>query len=381
MKLEILQENFNSALTLVCRILSAKPQLPILSHILLEAKNGKLTLTSSNQEITITTEIGAKIISDGAITIPGRTLLEIVSSLSAEKITLEVEESTVGLKAGGFKASINGTSAKEYPSLIPSVSPKEPSLTIPAKQFKDLISKTVFSCASDEGRAVLTGELFKLIDGRLTVATTDGFRLSVVQQEETVKDWKTSVVIPAKTMVEVEKILTDSKAGKVDIILLEETNQIYFNAGDIKIYSSLITGTFPDYEKIIPAKSLFKIVIEANELVKAVRLASVFARESANIVKFQTSNLPAGEAGFKLKISANAPEVGDNESEVDVKVEGEMTEEFSIAFNFHYLLDFLSAIGGSGEMTIELTSSTTPGVFKTTSDPNFLHLIMPVRVQ
>lgn len=381
MKLEILQENLNYALNLISRIIVAKPQLPILSHVFLSAKDNKLTLIGSNQEATIVTEIGAKVTSPGEFTLPGRTLSEIVSSLTADKITLELTGSTMAVKAGGFKASINGTAATEYPSLVPSGSSKAVSWELGAFDFSNLVAKTVFSAATDEGRVVLTGVLFKLVDDHLTVAATDGFRLSVIQAEKASKQAKSDLVIPAKTLQEVARILIETKtegAGQdkpnpVKISLWEESNQIVFDLGETKVYSSLIAGNFPDFEKIIPTRAAYTVSLDADQFLKAIKLASVFARESANVVKLKLTN-------DVLTVSANAPQVGENESEVEVKRDGE-SEEVSIAFNFHYLLDFLSAVGNSGEMTIELTGPTAPGVFKTKSDPNFLHLIMPVRVQ
>lgn len=381
MKLEILQENLNQALNLVGRILAAKPQLPILSHIHLAASEGKLTLTSSNQEITMTTETGAKVLSPGAFTVPGRTLLEIVSSLSAEKVTLELEGTMLTLKAGSVKVAVNGTPAAEYPSLVPHSEPKVLFQEIGTGNFQDMVAKTVFAAASDEGRAVLTGILFKPVDHGLTLAATDGFRLSVLQKEKLDRQLASSLLIPAKTLLEVARVLGEAKGGepddktssKIKVALFEESNQILFDLKEVKIYSALISGNFPDFEKIIPPSAPIKLILDADQFLRAVRLSSVFARESANIVKLQIAN-------SKLKISANAPQVGENESEVEVKSEGK-DEELSIAFNFHYLLDFLAAIGNSGEVVIELSGPTAPGVFRTASDPNFLHLIMPVRVQ
>lgn len=372
MKFEILQENLNYALNLISRILVSKPQLPILSHLLLAASDNKLTLTGSNQETTMVTEIGAKVVTPGQFTLPGRTLSEIISSLTADRITLELSGSMMAVSAGGFKATINGTPASEYPSLVPSSSSKTVSWEVGAADFGSLVTKTVFSAATDEGRAVLTGVLFKLVDDRLTVAATDGFRLSKVQSEKVSQQTKSDLVIPAKTLLEIARILTETKIDKVKINLVEESNQITFDLGETKVYSSLIAGNFPDFEKIIPAKAAYTLSLDADQFLKAVKLSSIFARESANIVKLKLNN-------DILVISANAPQVGENESEVEVKRSGER-EDLAIAFNFHYLLDFLSA-AGLGEMIIELTGPTAPGVFKTASDPNFLHLIMPVRVQ
>lgn len=373
MTLELLQENLNAALTIASRIIASKPQLPILSHLLLEAEGGKLTLTSSNQEITTTIDVGAKITSSGKFTLPGRTLVEIVASLSAEKISLSLEGSVMALKAGGFKATINGSPAAEFPSLVPKDESKGAFWEMDKRTFTGLVERIVFSAASDEGRAVLTGVLFKSTGDNLEVAATDGFRLSVLNQKSSAKI-PSDLIIPAKTLLEVARIASEIKEDdRIKIAVFGQSNQILFDLGAVKLYSALISGNFPDFAKIIPASSPIKLTLDADSLLRAVRLASVFARESANIVKLKIAN-------SKLSISANAPQVGENESEVEAKIAGN-NEDFSIAFNFHYLMDFLTAIGGSGEVTIEFSGPTAPGVFRSNSDPDFLHLIMPVRVQ
>jgi len=134
-------------------------------------------------------------------------------------------------------------------------------------------------------------------------------------------------------------------------------------------------SNFPNFEKIIPAESSVRIKIPSEELLKGIRLAAIFARDSANIVKLKI-------AGSKLKIMANAAQVGENESEIDIEVDKGSGEDFQIAFNFRYLLDFLTSLGSkAADVTIDFTTPLAPGVFHLPSDKNFLHLIMPVRVQ
>lgn len=384
MKLELLQENLNHALSLVTRIISTKPQMPILSHVLLKAAKGKLTLTASNLETSLITEVGAKVIEEGEFTLPGRTLAEIISSLSAEKVTLELNEGIVGVKSGSFKALINGIAASEFPKVgQDSLTGSENLWEIDTRKFVQAVSQAVFATASDESRAVLTGILFKTEGETLTLAATDGFRLSVVKlskQGKTGKEPKANLIIPAKSLSEVIRILSEEKSEqgkaetgkKVKLHILEETSQVFFDLGETKIYSRLIAGTFPDFEKIIPSSSGLSLSLSVDEFSKAIRLASIFARESANIVKLKA-------ADGKLKISANAPQVGENESEVDVKIEGK-EEEFTIAFNYRYLQDYLGSLTGS-DITVGFTGPTAPGVFQTAGSPNFLHIIMPVRVQ
>lgn len=376
MKLEILQENFSRGLSIVCRTLSTKPQMPILSHVLLTAKSGQLSLTVSNLETTTVVTVGAKVETAGDFTVPAKTLLEIVNSLSAEKVSLEVIEGVLSLACGRFKAKINGVPATEFPQILGAgvTGQDGSSWEIDRSAFLAAVSRVSFVAATDESRAVLTGILFRPRASGIILAATDGFRLSVVTIDK-IAAGKVGedFIVSAKALGEAAKILNDSKAETLKVKLLPETNEIFFDFGEIKIYSRLIAGNYPDFEKIIPPNSIIKIVVSAEELLKLTRLAAIFARDSANIVKLKIKN-------SKLKISANAPQVGENEGEMDIQTEKDDNEEFVIAFNYRYLLDLLACIS-AGELTVEFTSSLAAGVFRLPKDPNFLHIIMPVRVQ
>lgn len=377
MKLEILQENLSRGLNLVSRVLATRPQMAILSNILLRTKNGQLEITASNLETTVTTTIGAKIETQGEFTVPGRTILEVVSGLAAEKLSLELDEGSLLISGGKFKAKLAGTPASEFPKLTETATAGGLSWKFEKKTFLEAIGRTVFSAATDESRAVLTGVLFNAGKGGLTLAATDGFRLSVVKlpfrSQEEVK-----FILPAKTLLEVSRILNegkekDTKEPEISLSVLSESNQVIFDLGEVKIYSRLIAGSFPDYEKIIPPNSMIKITVISEELLKSIKLSAVFARDAANIVKLKIKNQ-------KLKISANAAQVGENESEMDIQTEKGGEEEFAIAFNYRYLLDLLNSVN-SLEITAEFTGPLASGVFRLPKDENFLHLIMPVRVQ
>lgn len=370
MELEVLQENLNKGLSLVSRVLASRPQIVILSNILLRASSGRLEIVASNLETTIVVSIGAKVEVSGEFTVPGRTFLEVIGGLAAQKIALKLIDGSLSITGGKFKAKINGSPATEFPKLTPLSEDSKVSWELEKKSFTQSLNRIVFVAASDESRMVLTGVLFNSSKDGLTLAATDGFRLSVIKlpvKSET----DTKFIVSAKALVEVIRVSGESESIK--LTYLSKSNQVVFDFGEVQIYSRLISGNFPDYEKIIPPSSTTKIVVTVDELLKAIRLASVFARDSANIVKLK---LVPG----KLKISANAPQVGEQESEVDIQAEKGSDEEFTIAFNFHYLLDLLSSLGGS-EVTAEFTGPLASGVFRIPKDSNFLHLIMPVRVQ
>ena len=378
MKLEVLQENLNHALSLISRVLPSKPSVPVLTNILLSARDGKLTLTASNLETSLVTSVGAKITTDGDFTVPGKTFSEIVSSLPPQKSLMALDGGVLTLKSTGFSARINGIPASEYPPLA--VSPNEPAVRfeIDTAELLSGVEKTVFASAQDESRANLTGVLFRFTGKTLVLAATDGFRLSVVHFKKTISAPDApdlSLIIPAGSLTELVRILSGASLQKltaVKIIVYHQTNQIVFSLGETTIFSRLITGNFPDYEKIIPSSSSHKLSVSTEELSQAIRLASIFARDSANIVKLRL-------AASKMAISANSPQVGENETEISFHPDGSVSD-MEIAFNYRYLQEYLATVSG-GEVVVGFSGSTAPGVFRLPTDSGYLHIIMPVRVQ
>ena len=377
MKVQVLQENLIKALNTACRLISAKAQLPVLANILIATEENRLKIASTNLEMGATIWIGAKIEKEGAITLPSRILQEFISSLPAEKIDLEVKENIASLTCGLNKALFNGIAASEFPVLPKS---EKKVFVFPGPIFLEAISQVAFASASDEGRPILTGVSVKTDGKLLTFAATDGYRLSVkkielekVAIEESKKEKVKSLVIPAKSLIEVGRILTEQQKQEKNLVemgLTKDENQAVFTFPDIELSTRLLEGEFPDYEKIIPTEYTSKIFLDKEELNQAVKIASIFARDSANIVRLKFTE-------GKLTISANSPQVGENTSEIGAKIEGEGGE---IAFNYRFLLDFLNSVT-AGEVVFEMTGPLNPGVFKVKDDPSLIHIIMPVRLQ
>lgn len=374
MKVSVLQENLSKALVLVSRSVASKAQLPVLNNVLIATDKGRLKLSATNLETGINFWLGAKIEKDGAISIPAKILTEFVSSLPAERVDLEAKENTLSINCGSFKANFMGISAGEFPA-VPTLKDKETVLLSSTDLLKS-VSQVAFAAAQDEGRPVLTGVLLTIREGKLVLAATDGYRLSFKKMEETkgieeVKEFKKGLIIPGRTLVEVTKIITnqDQERG-IGLTITSNSNQVIFSSNEAEVVSRLIEGSFPEFEKIIPEKGTTKVIMETENLMRAVRTASIFARESANIVR-----LKIGKSG--VTVSANAPQLGDNMVGVEAKVEG---EENKIAFNSRYLLDFLNVISAE-QISLEMTSPLNPGIFAPLGDKSFLHIIMPVRVQ
>lgn len=369
MKLTVLQENLSRGISCVERFISSKTQLPVLSNIFLKTENGRLKLQATNLETGITLWLGAKIEKEGGTTIPARIFSEFLSSLPKEKVSLQLEENLLKVTCGPFSASFTSIPATEFPPL-PSLGEKKPDIVFPSSSFFPAITKVSFAAAHDEGRPVLTGVKFEPKNEKLTLVATDGYRLSVEEFKEKKVKISSPLIIPARSLLEVLRIVGEKKEEEIGLSFTEKGNQVIFSLPEAEIVTRLIEGEFPEYRKIIPTSFSTKVVLEKESFLKALKVAAIFARDSANIVRFKVEK-------DALTISANSPQVGENETKVEAKVEG---EEQKIAFNCRFLLEFLANLEGE-EITFEMTGPLNPGVFKTPKDPSYLHIIMPVRVQ
>lgn len=368
MKISLLQENLNKGLATVSRSVSSKATLPILSNILLITDKGGLRLSATNLETGLNFWLGAKIEEEGAICIPAKFLTEFVASLPSQKVDLETKENSLMISCQGFKATFTGMSPNEFPQ-IPKAN-SDSAITFEKNEFLKAINQVVFSASTDEGRPALTGVLLKPQGDKVSLVATDGYRLSVKTLSANLKI-TSPIIIPAKTLIEISRIISDSEDIKeVVLSLAENESQVIFSFPQIELASRLIEGDFPNFEKIIPEKFEIKSSFDREELLRAVKIASVFAREQANIVKLTF-------ADNKIKVSAETTQMGSSEMEIIAKTSSGSLE---IAFNYRFLLDFLNATSGE-EILFEALGALNPGSFKVSGDSSFFHIIMPVRIQ
>jgi len=376
MKTSILQENLNKGFSITSRIINSKTTLPILNNILLSTEEGKLKLTATNLETGINIWLPAKKEKKGKFTVPAKDLTEFVSSLGAGKIQLEEKQEKLQMTSGVYKAVFNGMSAAEFPK-VPSLRDKDLSskkmkkFELDAKDFIKAVNHVCFSAAIDETRPVLTGVRLSSDKDKLQFVATDGYRLSLKKIKLEKKIDIPVLIIPAKTLMEIARIISgEGTVKKLKIAIIKEAKQIIFSFNEIEVVARLIEGEFPDFTKIIPEKGESKIIIDKEDFDKAIKSSSIFARRSANIIKLKFENK-------SLKITANAPEVGKNEVELAVKFQGEKTQ---IAFNYRFLQDFAASFD-KDVFTLEISGALKPGLFKAEKDDSFLHVIMPVRLQ
>jgi len=368
-KLSVMQENLARGLQVVSRAVSTRSSLPVLSNVLLKTEDGGLKLTATNLEIGITYWVPGKIDVDGAMTVPARLLTDLVNSLpSSERVDLELQAGDMlHIRCGRFETHVKGIDADEFPALP--TAGERPTTRIAQGLLRTALEETTFAAASDEARPILTGVLARFEGNQLTLAAADNYRIAVKTIAVLDPVEETSLVIPARSLNELGRILADVD-DPVEVVLAPARNQVLFHLEGIDLISRLIDGQFPNYQQVIPSGHTTRAVVDRDEFHKAVRLAALIASSSANIVKLQVG--VDGEAG--VTVSANA-EVGDNEGRVEAQVEGDGT---TIAFNAKYLSDVLQNVDAE-QFALELNGPLSPGVFRPVGDDGYVHVVMPVR--
>lgn len=362
----VLKENLNKALSIVGKIIPIRPQLPILSNILFKTEENRLKIITTNLEIGITCFTGVKIEKEGEITVPGRLLIDFVNNLGTDKIEFKLENTILKLKSGKTQASFATSNSSDFPPFPEIPANKK---TLPLKKIQESILRVIIAASTDESRPVLTGVKTSLSKGTLSLWATDGYRMSMDKTEIADKNEELRAILPAASLMEVVRVARETKTEEIGFSIIEDKNQVVFFLPNIYIFTRLIDGEFPNIEKVIPIGAKTKVIVDKDQFAQSVKTASLFARGAANIIKIKVEK-------EGLRLSANTPQVGEDEDFIEAKVEGEETE---IAFNYRFLLDLLNSFPGK-EVVFETSGALNPGVFKPTSG-SFLHLIMPVRVQ
>jgi DNA polymerase-3 subunit beta len=329
MKLQILQENLEKAVSITARFASAKAQLPILNNILISAQKSKIYVSSTNLEISASVQIGAKVDEEGEISVPAKVISELIANLPKETITLSAEKEQLKVSTSGFSSTVLGMDSSDFPKIPNSLS-KEKAIEFSRDEIVKALGQVLFATSVDETRPVLTGVLFVFEKKSLYLVATDGFRLSR-KKISLGFDGKTpeKIVVPKGVLGELSR--GSSEDSEILFGLQEKEKQVIFGAGNVILTSRLLEGEYPDFEKILPKSSNIKVLLDKEEFLRATKLASIFARESANVIKLKILK-------DSIKISGESGQAGSQETEIDAKIENGGPEtssgKFEIAFNY-----------------------------------------------
>ena len=368
MKLSITKDNLSHGLAAVQNIVSTRTTLPILSNVLLRAKDGRLELTATDLDVTIVAAVDATIGKGGETTLPLKKIAGIVRELPPGDLDVETDEKNfTAVRAGSSFYKIHGLPSEEFPPLPKFKENKK--ISVPQDKLRAMLRKTSYAISTDETRYVLNGILFSLKDHKFTMVATDGRRLALVEEEaEIPADSQGEFIIPSKAINELSRLLQDK--GEVEIKFSE--NQAAFTlkfeqGHSLLIISKLIEGNYPNYRQVIPAESKERIPMVREEFLAGLRRAEIMTSDKSNSVKLSFGK-------DNLAITANTPDVGESRESIAVKYGG---KEFAIAFNPAYLMDPLKALA-EDEIFFELSDELSPGVIKINGA--FLYVIMPMRM-
>ena len=392
MKLVCSQSELSASLQLVSRAVSARPTHPVLANVLLtaDAGTGRLSLTGFDLSLGIQTSLAASVETSGAITLPSKLFVEIVSRLSADSpITLSCEEGQdqVELTSRSGTYQMRGLSAEDFPDL-PLLQTGAP-IRLNVDALVRGLRATLFASSGDEAKQLLTGVHLGLEHRGLECAATDGHRLSVLRLENAAQpsagaaidheaelDGEAAtdsfaVTVPARSLRELERLLSGRQSQEA-VSLYCDRGQVVFLWADQVLTSRSLDGTYPNYRQLIPTSFSRSLELDRRGFITALERVAVLADQHNNVVKI-SSDPAAGQ----LHISADAQDVGSGSEDLAAVVRG---EPIAIAFNVRYVLDGLKAMTAD-RVELRCNAPTTPAVLVPVDDPSFTYLVMPVQIR
>lgn len=388
MKLLCKTSDLLQSLTLVSRAISTQQALPILGNILLEVEGKRCKVSATDLELSIVTSFEASIENEGSITVPARAILNFAQYNADEEVLLETSEGTqLKCTSKHAKTLIAGEAASEYPTITPIE--KQITFTLDAAPLLDALHRVTFASTKTSLRPVLSGVYIHAEKGHLTFVATDSYRLSEYKVPTKASTADISCIVPTKVLEELKSILGARKSNKEEVSKGEEdskeekpkatppvevalsSQQIELHVGPTRLLSRLIDGRFPDYKQIIPKDQKTTAHLSTKELTPTVKRMHYFAKEINNNLTFTFTK-------DSLHLKTPQTQAGRDEATLSAKVKGDGNK---IALSSSYLLDFLNHTDGENEVEVTLTDSQHPAVFRLPSNPLFLHLIMPLRLQ
>ncbi|MBA3722168.1 MAG: DNA polymerase III subunit beta [Parachlamydiaceae bacterium] len=371
MKFVLSTQELNYLINKIQNIIPPKATIPILSNFLIEAINNEIILTATDLTVGIRCDLEAKIIEEGSTTIPAKRFSQLVRELTAANVEVSSSEKEITtIISGTSRFKLNGMSKNEYPAL-PDMS-QASSFAIKQSDLRDMFSRTSFAVSKEDNRYVLTGVFMQIADGIALFAGTDGKRLARSQCPIKADDGFTfQAIIPLKAVDEIVKSLLDEGDAKISVL----HDKISIQVNDTLIQTKLLSGEYPDINRVIPERSEIFVTLHRDELMTLLRQIVLFTPNNEHSVRFTFTN---GE----LRLNANSKEIGEGQVSMPVNYEG---SSFEIAFNPGFFIDILRHCKNE-TVVFGLTDSFNPGVitdgekYDMSCDAPYLFVIMPMRI-
>jgi DNA polymerase-3 subunit beta len=384
MKFNCKKNNLKEAISQVERIVSKQPSLPILSNILIKARKGIILIASTNLEIAIETYIGAKVEKEGEITVPAKMLNGFLSGVKDEIINGEIEGNDLKITTQNHNMKIKGMDANDYP-IIPDF-PLEYFFELKTEDLVNSLPIVLNSVAHNDTRQELNGVYMEMSEDQIVLASTDSCRLSeaVLKLNKTKNgvDYKTflentdSVITPSLAFSELQRVLTGS-----DFKAVINQNQLFLKSDSVKIISRLINGNYPDYKQILPEKYSIEVVLNKEDFLSALKIASLVSSDGSGEVILKKDSNKKESKKDELEVLSQSSEAGENKSVLEVNSKG---DDFEVVFNCRFLIDGLNVVKSFNEnIVLKLNQQKSPALIrgldkKNKENPDYSYIVMPI---
>jgi DNA polymerase-3 subunit beta len=363
MKVVCQRDELSQKLGVVARAVSTRASVQILSGVLLRAEAGRLNLAATDMELSLRSSLEAQVEGDGAVVVPGRLLVDLVRLLPDNEVTIEhrADENVVRVTSGSSASTLHTYAAEDFPRLpdLDTVG----TFTVDRESLLDTVSRVARSASRDESRPVLTGILVRFEAGKIVMAATDSYRLSVKETDLPGDVPELEAIIPARALAELARI---AQAGDTIELGVHE-NQVVFAADDVWLTTRRIDGQFPNYKQLLPETFEHELTLPRNELLDVVRRVGVMVQ--------RTSPIQLRFAEGELTVFARTQDVGEAKESIPVQFSGDAME---IGFNAEFLREGIESISAD-DLRMKLISPLRPAVIDG-GDDDPTYLIMPIRL-
>ncbi len=367
MKFNVLQENLKNSLNYLQKVIPLKPQVSVLSSVLLQIKNNRLTLKATDLYLGIKTDLVVEAEQEGELIVNGELFKSIINSLENGKIAFELKDDFLIITQGKTISRLACQNSAEFPD-FPIVDGD--SFILDIDNLEKIQNLITFCASSDQSRPILTALLLKFNQKGLEVIATDGFRLSSLFLKTINSKQEKSILIPAKALNELYRIAKQIETHEINILVSDELKQLLFKINNVEMHVRLIEGEYPPYEKIIPPSFNLLVEFDAEEFLIQLKRAAIFSRDVSNIVRLNVDQ-------DKIMIVSKSPSLGEYKGELEIKNPSGGSGE--IAFNVNYLIDFINAVKPD-LLTFGMNESLKPAIFKDPKLDDYFYIAMPFRV-
>ena len=360
-------------LTAAQSVVERKTTIPILSNFLFEAADDKLTITATDLDQSLRTSCPAKVKKAGACTIPARKLFDYIKLLPEGDISIKLMDNHwVQIRAGRSNTKMVGMARANFPQVAEFPSSGSYKISVPA--LKNLVSKTIFAISNEESRYTLNGALLVLKAESMAMVATDGHRLAHVEKHgeslEGISGEK-KTLIPRKALAELASLLGSSDAETLDFA--DDDSTLFFRVGGRVLTSRKLTGNFPNYEAVLPRDNNKFVIVRSEDLMSAIQRVAQFADERSGAIKIRLET-------NELKLSSSSTDTGESEDTIETPYN---YDPLVVGFNSQYLLDFLKAIGNTGEVRLEFKDAQSAGQMRpedANEEVKYRYILMPMRI-